>query len=188
MDRPNCQRRRLKGKSRKTPSRPPGPPSGDACGEAKTRDGSVESMPVLRVAVGLGPQRADQALNQTRNLVSTAPKPIRDELRGLNVYHLLERASAYRPGAKRERHLADQVQRARRAITLEEEISEIDTILKPLVKETVPELVGTRIGRTPRRRSSSQPATIPNDCAAKPPSAVHHRSGKNQRHRLNRSG
>ena len=32
---------------------------------------------------------------------------------------------------------------ARRAITLEEEITEIDAILKPLVKETAPELVAT---------------------------------------------
>ena len=32
---------------------------------------------------------------------------------------------------------------ARRALTLEEEIAEIDAILKPLVKETAPELVAT---------------------------------------------
>jgi hypothetical protein len=37
-----------------------------------------------------------------RSLVSTAPEPIRDELRRRNVYHLLERASAYRPDTKRD--------------------------------------------------------------------------------------
>jgi hypothetical protein len=42
-----------------------------------------------------------QALNQMRGLVSTAPEPIRDELRRLNVLRLLERAANYRPGAKR---------------------------------------------------------------------------------------
>ena len=37
-----------------------------------------------------------------RNLVSTAPESIRAELRGLNVFHLLERASAYLPGTKHD--------------------------------------------------------------------------------------
>jgi transposase len=72
-----------------------------------------------------------------RNLVSTAPDPIRAELRGLNVFHLLERASAYRPGAKRDIvSLTKFALRmlARRAITLEEEITEIDAILKPWSK------------------------------------------------------
>jgi hypothetical protein len=42
-----------------------------------------------------------QALNQMRAIISTAPEPIRAELRDLNVYRLLERAAGYRPG---ERH------------------------------------------------------------------------------------
>src|SRR5271165_6542536 len=80
-----------------------------------------------------------------RNLVSTAPESIRAELRGLSVFQLLERASAYRPGAKRDIvSLTKFALRmlARRAITLEEEVSEIDAILKPLVIETAPQLVG----------------------------------------------
>ena len=62
------------------------------------------------------------------------------------MFHLLERGSAYRPGTKRDViSLTKFTLRmlARRAIALEEEISEIDAILKPLVKETAPELVGT---------------------------------------------
>ena len=35
-----------------------------------------------------------------RSLISPRPRPIRAELRDLNVYRLLERASAYRPGAE----------------------------------------------------------------------------------------
>ena len=69
---------------------------------------------------------------------------------------------------------------ARRALTLEEEISEIDAILKPLVKETAPELVATLgIGTDTASHSSSPPATIPSDCATRrpsPTSAAHHRS------------
>ena len=34
-----------------------------------------------------------------RSIISTAPDPIRAELRDLNVYRLLERAAAYRPGS-----------------------------------------------------------------------------------------
>ena len=134
-----------------------------------------------------------------RNLVSTAPDPIRAELRGLSVFHLLERASSYRPGAKRDIvSLTKFTLRmlARRAITLQEEISEIDAILKPLVKETAPELVGTlgigtdaasallvAAGDNPERLRNE--AAFAHLCGASPLDAG---SGKNQRHRLNRSG
>ena len=104
VDRPNRQRRRRKGKSdpQDAISAARAALSGDACGEAKTRDGNVESMRVLRVARSSARKGRTQALNQMRNLISTAPEPIRAELRGLNVFHLLERASTYRPGAKRD--------------------------------------------------------------------------------------
>ena len=85
---------------------------------------------------------------------------------------------------------------ARRAITLEEEISEIDAILKPLVKETAPELVATlgigtdaasallvAAGDNPERLRNE--AAFAHLCGASPLDAS---SGKNQRHRLNRSG
>ena len=103
-------------------------------------------MRVLRVARSSARKGRTQALNQMRGLISTAPDPIRAELRGLSVFQLLERASTYRPGAKRDIISLTKFtlrMSARRAITLEEEISEIDAILKPLVKETTPELVAT---------------------------------------------
>jgi len=67
--------------------------SGDAVGEAKSRDRYVESMRVLRVARASARKGRTQALNQMRGLISTAPEPIRGELRDLNVLRLLERAS-----------------------------------------------------------------------------------------------
>ena len=175
------------------------PLSGDATGEAKTRDGNVESMRVLRVARASARKGRTQALNQMRNLVSTAPDPIRAELRGLSVFQLLERASAYRPGAKRDiislTKLALRML-ARRAITLEEEITEIDTILQPLVKETAPELVATlgigtdaasallvAAGDNPERLRNE--AAFAHLCGVSPIDAS---SGKQHRHRLNRSG
>ena len=179
VDRPNRQRRRRKGKSdpEDAISAARAALSGDASGEAKTRDGNVESMRVLRVARVSARKGRTQALNQMRSLISTAPEPIRDELRGLNVFHLLERASAYRPGTKRDIVSLTKLSLrmlARRAMTLEEEVTEIDAILKSLVKETAPELVGTlgigtdaavsapcgcrRQSRTPAQRSGLRPS------------------------------
>ena len=104
VDRPNRQRRRRRGKSDPqdaiTAAR--AAQSGDAQGEAKTRDGNVEAMRVLRVARSSARKSRTQALNQMRSIISTAPDQIRSELRDLNVYRLLERASAYRPGSRRD--------------------------------------------------------------------------------------
>ena len=62
---------------------------------------------------------------------------------------------------------------ARRALTLEEEISEIDAILKPLVKETAPELVATLgIGTDAVSALLVRPATIPDGYATRPPSPI----------------
>ena len=201
VDRPNRQRRRLKGKSdpQDAIAAAQAAQSGNAAGEAKTRDGNVESMRVLRVARSSARKGRTQALNQMCNLVSTAPESVRAELRGLSVFNLLERASAYRPGAKRDIVSLTKFSLrmlARRALTLEEEISEIDAILKPLVKETAPELVatlgiGTNAASALLVAAGDNPGRLRNEaafahlCGASPLDAS---SGKNQRHRLNRSG
>jgi len=123
---------------------------------------------------------------------STAPEIIRAELRGLNVYRLLERASTYRPGAKRDIVSLTKFSLrmlARRAIELEEEIAEIDAILKPLVKETAPELVsalgiGTEAASALLVAAGDNPERLRNEaaiahlCGASPLEAS---SGKNQR-------
>ena len=99
VDRPNRQRRRLKGKSdpQDAISAARAALSGDAAGEAKTRDGNVESMRVLRLP---GPRlgRAGPRRWTRTHLVSTAPDSIRAELRGLSVFNLLERARSIDPG------------------------------------------------------------------------------------------
>jgi len=201
VDRPNRQRRRRKGKSdpEDAISAAHAAHSGDAVGLAKTRDGDVESMRVLRVARTSARNSRTQALNQMRSIISTAPEVIRDELRSLNVYHLLERASSYRPGTKRDVvSLTKFTLRtlARRAIELQDEIDEIDSILTSLVKQTAPELVaqlgvGTdaasallvAAGDNPRRLRNE--AAFAHLCGTSPIDAS---SGKQERHRLNRSG
>jgi transposase len=201
VDRPNRQRRRRRGKSDPqdaiTAAR--AAQSGDAQGEAKTRDGNVEAMRVLRVARSSARKSRTQALNQMRSIISTAPDQIRSELRDLNVYRLLERASAYRPGTRRDVASLTKLSLrtlARRALALEAEIADIDVILKELVADTAPELVArvgigvesasallVAAGDNPGRLRNE--ATFAHLCGVAPIDAS---SGKHERHRLNRGG
>ena len=201
VDRPDRQRRRRRGKSDPqdaiTAAR--AAQSGDSCGLAKTRTGNVETMRVLRVARMSARKARTQALNQMRSIIATAPDEIRTELRHLNVYRLLERASSYRPGQRRDVSSGTKyVLRtlARRAVALEAEITEIDAILKALVADTAPQLaaisgVGTDVasallvaaGDNPERLRSE--ATFAHLCGVSPIDAS---SGKHERHRLNRGG
>jgi transposase len=156
-------------------------------------------MRVLRVARVSARKARTQSLNQMRSLISTAPDDLRAELRGLNVYRLLERCSAYRPGTGRDpRSLTKLSLRllARRALSLEAEIAELDAILEPLVVATAPELVSrvgigiecatallVAAGDNPQRLRNE--ATFAHLCGSSPIDAS---SGKRERHRLNRGG
>ena len=115
------------------------------------------------------------------------------------MFRLLERASTYRPGVKRDIVSLTKFSLrmlARRAIELEEEITQIDAILKPLVKETAPELVttlgiGTDAASALLVAAGDNPERLRNEaafahlCGVSPLEAS---SGKSQRHRLNRGG
>ncbi len=201
VDRPNRQRRRRRGKSDPqdaiTAAR--AAQSGDATGEAKTRNGNVEAMRVLRVVRSSARSERVRALNQMRSLISTAPDDLRDELRDLSVFRMLERAAAFRPGQRRDVTSLTKLSLrtlARRAISLREEIDEIDTILTQLVHETAPALVthvGVGVetasallvaaGDNPERLRSER--TFAHLCGVAPVDAS---SGKQERHRLNRGG
>jgi len=201
VDRPNRQRRRRKGKSdpEDAISAARAAFGGDANGAAKTQNGNVEAIRVLRVGRTSARSARTQALNQMRSLVSTAPEPIRADLRGLSVARLLRRASTYRLSTGRDVvSLTKLTLRglARRAIELGEEIKGYDTILKPLVEETAPELVATlgvgpdsagallvAAGDNPERLRNE--AAFAHLCGVAPLDAS---SGKHQRHRLNRGG
>ena len=174
VDRPNRQRRRRKGKSdpQDAISAAHAAHSGDAMGLAKTRDGDVESMRVLRVARISARNSRTQALNQMRSLVSTAPTSCATELRSLNVYRMLERALGLPPGTKRDVvSLTKFTLRtlARRAIDLQAEIDEIDAILKPLVEADRPR-ARRPAGRRHRRRlrAPRRAGDNPHGCATRP--------------------
>lgn len=201
VDRPNRQRRRRKGKSdpEDAISAARAAHSGDAEGLAKSRDGNVESMRTLRIARISARKARTQALNQMRGIVSTGPEAIREELRDLSVYNLLERASSYRPGTKRDLvSLTKLTLRtlARRAMSLQTEIDDIDAIMKDLVVETAPELVaqlgvGTESASALLIAAGDNPERLHHEsafahlCGSAPIDAS---SGKHERHRLNRGG
>jgi transposase len=201
VDRPNRQRRRRRGKSdpQDAVTAARAAQSGDAAGEAKTRDGNVEAMRVLRVARCSARKARTQALNQMRSIISTAPDTIRADLRDLNVYRLLERAAAYRPGPGRDvTALTKRTLRmlARRALALETEVAELDSILEQLVVSTAPELIarsgiGTDCASALLVAAGDNPERLRNErtfahlCGVAPIDAS---SGKHERHRLNRGG
>jgi transposase len=201
VDRPNRQRRRRKGKSdpQDAIAAARAAQGGDATGLAKSRDGNVEAMRVLRVARSSARSSRTQAINQMRSLISTAPEELRTELRGLSIYKVLALTSAYRHTGRSDVTTVTKLTLrtlARRALALEDEVKEIDALLKSLVAETAPELcaiegVGTDVasailvaaGDNPERLKSE--STFAKLCGVSPLDAS---SGKQERHRLNRTG
>ena len=99
VDRPNRQTRRLAGKSDPIDaiSAARAALGGTANGAAKTRDGNVESLRVLRVAMLSARKARTQAINQIHSLVCTAPDELRDKLRGLPTVDLIRVCAALRP-------------------------------------------------------------------------------------------
>ena len=98
---------------------------------------------MLRVARCSARSSRTQAINQMRSLISTAPDELRSELRDLSIYKVLQLASAFRHTGKTDVAGVTKLTLrtlARRALSLEEEVKEIDRLLKTLVAETAPDL------------------------------------------------
>ena len=201
VDRPNRQNRRRRGKSDTVDaiSAARAAQSGDAAGEAKTRDGNVECMRVLRLVMLSARRNRTVALNQMRSIVSTGPEELRDMFRDATIHNLVERAAALRPGARRDVMGATKIalrNLAKRVQGFDAEIEEIKELLEPLVAETAPELmsmfgVGTDVasallvtaGDNPQRLRTER--TFAHLCGVSPLDAS---SGKQERHRLSRAG
>ena len=201
VDRPNRQKRRRRGKTDPLDaiSAARAAQSGDADGEAKSRDGNVESIRVLRVARASAHKARTQALNQLRSLISTAPDELRSQLRDLTIPALLDATSTLRPGERSDIVAATKLALrliARRARALEAEIAELDMRLEPLVMAAAPEFVA-RLGVGPdtagallvsigdnRHRMRSEAAAAHLFAAA----PIQASSGKVTRHRLDRGG
>lgn len=201
VDRPNRQRRRLRGKSdpQDAISAARAAQGGDATSVAKTRDGGVESLRVLRVARCSARKAKAQALNQMRSLVSTAPDEIRTDLRRTTGKQLVARCAKFRSTGRTDPASVTKItlrSLARRINDLTDEIAELDALIEPIVNHTAPALVeltgvGPEIasailvaaGDNPERLRNE--ATFAHLCGVAPIDAS---SGKQERHRLNRGG
>jgi len=201
VDRPNRQNRRRRGKSDTVDAvaAARAAQSGDATGKAKTRNGNVEAMRVLRLVKLSARRSRTVALNQMRSIVATGPEELRETMRDLPANQLIQRAGALRPGGRGDVLGANKValrHLARRAQALQDEIDEIDALLEPLVADTAPELlacegVGPDVasallvaaGDNPQRLRSER--TFAHLCGVAPLDAS---SGKQERHRLSRAG
>jgi transposase len=201
VDRPNRQKRRRLGKSDPVDaiSAARAALSGDAQGAAKTRNGPVEAIRVLRIARSSARHDRAEALNQLRSLVSTAPDELRQQLRDLTGLQLIARTAALRPGAQLDVSSATKTalrELGRRAQYLGEQIARLDTLLRPLVATTAPRMVakhgvGTDTAGALLVAAGDNPGRLRHEgafahlCGSSPIEAS---SGKVTRHRLNRGG
>lgn len=187
VDRPDRQARRARGKSDPADAEAAARAalSGRATGQPKTRDGVVESVRVLRLTRSSAVRARTLSANQLRNLIITAPEPLRSELRRLSLKQLVSTAARFRPGADVTDPSAGTRAAlrslARRHQQLGEEIQELDKLIEPLVSD------GTRTACADRRRSrrSGGPAGLRRG----QPRATHERSGvRRTGRRVTRSG
>jgi transposase len=203
IDRPNRKLRRRAGKSDPVDAEAAARTAlaGARTGVPKDRDGQVEALRTLRVARRSAIEQRADIQRQLRALIVTAPEPLRAQLRALPVKKLLATCSALRPDLTR---IGDPEQAtkaalrvlARRHAALTAEISDLDTLIEPLVTAINPALTATfgvgadcagqllvTVGQNPERlRSEGAFAML---CGVAPLPAS---SGKTTRHRLNRGG
>lgn len=142
-----------------------------------------------------------KALNQLRDLITTAPAPIHDDLIGLTARQRVAKALAMRPDPTRMAEPAHATRHAlqtlaRRVKNLDAEIAAADKILNQLTRRTLPNLlampqVGPQTaaqlaitaGQNIERLHSEAAFAKLTGVAPLPAS-----SGKTHRHRLNRGG
>jgi transposase len=201
VNRPNRQHRRRRGKSDPADAEAAARAvlSGEASAVPKRSDGAVEAVRVLHLARRSAVKAKTQASNQIRDLVLTAPEPLRSELRELPTVARIRRAARWRPGPPDDPTTATRVairSLAVRWLALHDEAHQLELQLRSLLSRLVPTViaelgVGTDVaarlviaaGENPQRlRTEASFAAL---CGTSPVDAS---SGKQQRHRLNQGG
>ncbi|MFG2693059.1 transposase [Kitasatospora sp. NPDC048407] len=172
--------------------------SGRATGIPKSRDGLVEAVRVLRAAHRGAVKARTQAMNQIRGLLVSAPALLREQFAGLSRTELIRALPRLRPGDDLSGPVAATraaLRRlARRHQAVDEEITEFDTEIGPLVKKAAPILLDlfgvgpetagqllASAGDNPERMRSEAAFAHLTGVAPIPAS-----SGRTHRHRLNR--
>lgn len=201
VDRPNRQRRRRRGKSDPTDAESAARAvlAGDATTIPKDTTGTVETVRILHVTRRSAVKARVQAGNQIKDLVLTAPEPIRTQLRAMTTTQRVNTCARWRPGPVTDpttatrRALRDL---ARRHRDLGAEIKALETELTRLLTDLVPSVLAEHgagidvaaklviaAGQNPQRLHSE--ASFAALCGVSPVDAS---SGKHQTHRLNRGG
>jgi transposase len=173
--------------------------SGEAAGQPKAQNGTVEAIRVLRVARRSAMKARTQAANQLHAIVETAPAELREKLRNFRLPELVTAARRFRRVVPSTPVTAARFALrglAERWAALDAEIQHLDAQLADLVAAVAPRLlrlsgVGTdtagallvAAGDNPRRLTSE--AAFAALCGASPVDAS---SGRQHRHRLNRGG
>ena len=201
VDRPNRQRRRRVGKSDTTDaiSAARAALSGEASTAAKTRDGNVEKLRVLRVARRSIRHDRVRAINQLRAMIVTAPPELRGQLGSLSPISVAQAVAKFRvadPTSDLGALKYAMRSLGRRAEALRAEAKELDKIMKIIINDTAPALIARRgigvdtagallvaAGDNPQRLRSE--AGFVRLCGAAPLEAS---SGMVTRHRLSRAG
>lgn len=202
VDRPDRRTRRTKGKSDPIDAYAAATAvaSGRATGSPKTRTGTVEAIRMLRIARRSAVKARTQAINQIRGLLITAPASLREQVADLPKSQLVAHLARLRPGDDLANPLAaakSALRRlARRHQLLDEEITELDAQIAPLVRQAAPRLLDlfgagpetagqllVSAGQNPERMRSEAAFAHLTGTAPLPAS-----SGRTHRHRLNRGG
>jgi transposase len=200
--RPNRQARRQRGKSDTADAVAAALAalSGEASGMPKSRDGAAESIRALKAARAGAVKARTQAGNQLRDLILTAPEPVRQQLFGLPAAKQVAIAARFRPGGlacPAEGAKAAMASVARRYQDLTAEITRLGAALGELVQRAAPPQllakkgVATQVAATLVATTGDNPGRVRTEasfaalCGASPADAS---SGKQLRHRLNRGG
>jgi transposase len=175
--------------------------TGRASGRPKIKTGVVEAIRMIKIPRDVAVKDRTRAYSQLRDLVTTAPVAIHDELIGLSGKKRVAKALLMHPDHSRINEPVHAARHALRAIarrirSLDSEIAEADKLLTNLVKTTCPNLlamyqVGTQsaarmvitAGQNIERMTSEAAFAKLTGVAPLPAS-----SGKTNRHRLNRGG
>jgi transposase len=207
VDRPDRSTRRHRGKSDPIDAEAAAraAQSGRATGIPKHHDGQVEALRMLRIARRSAVAQRAHTQTRIKSLIVTAPEPQRANLRALRDRDLITYCATRRPDRRPDRAgAADPATAlvialrslARRHQHLTTEITELDTLIGPLVTTINPALtallgVGTdtagqllvTTGENPHRVHCE--AAFAMLCGVAPLPAS---SGRTDRHRLNRGG
>jgi transposase len=173
--------------------------AGTALGQPKQASGVAASLRQLRAARQAAVKARTQATNQLRALLLDAPEPLRALRAQPNSAHLAAQLARLRPAtttapADLLKHTLRSI--ARRWLALDQEVSDLDQLIGPLVRTTAPRLlarpgVGPDAAATLLIAAGDNPDRLHSEasfaalCGVSPLPAS---SGKTRRHRLNRGG